>query len=169
MRQKPMSKNEAGQGREGAVTMDTRTAKGQDMKRVQMQHETKEWIEVATAADGSSQPALAGHDAAGAGERDSPFNKVMKIWARWMTLADQQHSNGWAHPQDVKEFMACGAAVEIMIDNLPRIQWWAVRKAFGIATVWRFPEHSYEQALEEAERALSRAMQRNIATRRYFH
>lgn len=107
---------------------------------------------------------------AGDGEADETgFNKVMKTWARWMTLQDHQQSNGWANPQDVKEFMACGSAVENMIDNLPRIQWWAVRKAFGIATVWRFPDYSYEQALEEAERALSTTMQRNIATRRYFH
>jgi len=102
------------------------------------------------------------------GEEDG-FNRVMKTWARWMTLGDHQHSHGWANPQDVKEFMACGSAVESMIDNLPRIQWWAVRRAFGIATVWRFPDYSYEQALEEAESALSQAMQRNIATRRYFH
>lgn len=140
------------------------------MEGVQMQHEANEWIEVVAAGEGAGEMVLAGHGVGGADvERDSPFRKVMKTWARWMTLADQQHSNGWANPQDVKEFMACGSAVEIMIDNLPRIQWWAVRKAFGIATVWRFPEHSYEHALEEAERTLSRAMQRNIATRRYFH
>lgn len=150
--------------------MDVRTAKGQDMERVQMQHEANEWIEVAAAAGGAQEPVSVGQGGGGAEvERDSPFARVMKTWARWMTLADQQHSNGWAHPQDVKEFMACGEAVEIMIDNLPRVQWWAVRKAFGIATVWRFPEHSYEQALEEAERTLSRAMQQSIATRRYFH
>lgn len=158
------------QGPARAVTMNVRTAKGQDMEGVQMQHEANEWIEAAAAADGVGEMVLSSRGVGGADvERDSPFRKVMKTWARWMTLADQQHSNGWANPQDVKEFMACGSAVEIMIDNLPRIQWWAVRKAFGIATVWRFPEHSYEQALEEAERTLSRAMQRNIATRRYFH
>lgn len=137
---------------------------------MQAQHKMNEWIEVATAAGGPDD--LISSDQGGlsaAAVRDNPFSRVMKTWARWMTLADQQHSNGWANPQDVKEFMACGSAVEIMIDNLPRIQWWAVRKAFGIATVWRFPEHSYEQALVEAERTLSRAMQRNIATRRYFH
>lgn len=137
---------------------------------MQVQRKTNEWIEVATAAGGSDELVFGGQGGHGTElVQDSPFNRVMKTWARWMTLADHQQSNGWAHPQDVKEFMACGSAVEIMIDNLPRIQWWAVRKAFGIATVWRFPGHSYEQALKEAERALSNAMQRNIATRRYFH
>jgi len=168
-----MLKDKKGATRQGpgrAVTMNVRTAKGQDMEGVQMQHEANEWIEVAAATEGAGEMALVGRGAGGSDvERDNPFRKVMKTWARWMTLADQQHSNGWANPQDVKEFMACGSAVEIMIDNLPRIQWWAVRKAFGIATVWRFPEHSYEHALAEAEQTLSRAMQRNIATRRYFH
>lgn len=152
------------------MTIDVRTAKGQDMEGMKAQCTINEWLEVATAAGGSNELVFNGHGGHAAEVvQDSPFNKVMKTWARWMTLADHQQSNGWAHPQDVKEFMACGSAVETMIDNLPRIQWWAVRKAFGIATVWRFPEHSYEQVLEEAQRTLSQAMQRSIATRRYFH
>ena len=137
---------------------------------MQMQHEAKAWIKAGVGADSSDGPAVPSQGEVGAvAGLGSPFNKVMKTWARWMTLADHQQSNGWAHPQDVKEFMACGTAVEAMIDNLPRMQWWAVHRAFGFATVWRFPEHSYERALEEAERILSAAMQRNIATRRYFH
>lgn len=152
------------------MTMDVTTAKGQDMEVMRVQGETQVERGSACAAQGDCPTVVDGREAAGEkGACDSPFRKVMKTWARWMTLVDHQHSNGWAHPQDVKEFMACGLAVELMIDSLPRIQWWAVRKAFGIATVWRFPEHSYEQALEEAERTLSKAMQRNIATRRYFH
>lgn len=145
--------------------MDVRTAKGQGMEVMQVQGETRLDRGSVSGVQVGGQAMAA--DEGGAGE--SGFNKVMKTWARWMTLADHQHSNGWANPQDVKEFMACGTAVESMIDDLPRIQWWAVRKAFGIATVWRFPDYSFEQALEEAERTLSKAMQRNIATRRYFH
>lgn len=145
--------------------MDVTTAKGQDMEVMQGQGKADLECGNAAAVQAGDELAMAGE-----GEADETgFNKVMKTWARWMTLQDHQQSNGWANPQDVKEFMACGSAVESMIDNLPRIQWWAVRKAFGIATVWRFPDYSYEQALEEAERALSTAMQRNIATRRYFH
>lgn len=149
--------------------MDVRTAKGQDMEVMRVQGEVLQELGREPAAHDGCQVVVGDGGGRLQGEPDSPFSKVMKTWARWMTLADHQHSNGWAHPQDVKEFMACGSAVEIMMDSLPRIQWWAVRKAFGMATVWRFPEHSYEQALEDAERALSKAMQRNIATRRYFH
>lgn len=145
--------------------MDVTTAKGQDMEVVQVRGEAGRECGDAAAMHAGGQAVTVGDKDAG----ESGFSRVMKTWARWMTLEDHQHSNGWANPQDVKEFMACGSAVENMIDNLPRIQWWAVRKAFGIATVWRFPDYSYERALEEAEHTLSRAMQRNIATRRYFH
>lgn len=145
--------------------MDVTTAKGRDMEVMQVKGEVgRERASASAIHAGGQMVAVDGREAC-----ESGFSKVMKTWARWMTLVDHQHSNGWANPQDVKEFMACGSAVEIMIDSLPRIQWWAVRKAFGIATVWRFPDYSYERALEEAEQTLSHAMQRNIATRRYFH
>lgn len=102
-------------------------------------------------------------------DADSPYHSVMKTWARWMTLSDRQHTDGLSHPQDVKEFMACGEAVDVMIDALPRIQWWAIRKAHGITTAWRFPDHSFEDALVAAEQNLSPKMQKNVATRRYFN
>lgn len=102
-------------------------------------------------------------------EADSPYHSVMKTWARWMTLSDSQHSEGLSNPQDVKEFMACGEAVDVMIDALPRIQWWALRKAHGIATVWRYPEDSFADAIVAAELILLPKMKKNIATRRYFN
>lgn len=102
-------------------------------------------------------------------ERDSPFVAVMKTWARWMTLADQQHSEGYANPQDVKEFMSCGEAVDVMVSELTIHQRWAVRRAFGLASVWRYPERSLPDTLVAAELALTPKMLKNVATRRYFH
>lgn len=102
-------------------------------------------------------------------DRDSPFNTVMKTWARWMHLADHQHSEGNANPQDVKEFMACGEAVDAMVSDLPIHQRWAIRKAFGLATVWRFPGIALESAFDEAEKKLTPRMLKNVATRRYFN
>ena len=99
---------------------------------------------------------------------DSPFNLVMKIWVSWMSLQDRQEAGGWGHPQDAKEFMQTGQAVDAMIDDLPRAQWWAVRKARGITTVWRFPEQSLSDAILEAEMNLTRKMRRHVDTRRYF-
>lgn len=110
-----------------------------------------------------NQPAVA------APERDSPFTTVMRTWARWMTLSDHQHSQGLSHPQDVKEFMACGEAVDVMVSDLSMHQRWAVRKAFGVATVWRFPDTSFEDALLAAEEILTVKMLKNVATRRYFN
>lgn len=102
-------------------------------------------------------------------EADSPYNAVIKTWARWMRLDDHPFSTGNAHPQEVKEFMACAEAVETMINDLPRIQWWALRRAHGLATVWRFPETTFPEALAEAEQILTPKLLRNVATRRYFH
>ena len=100
---------------------------------------------------------------------DTPYNTVLKTWARWMTLADQQHTEGQAHPQDVKEFMSCGEAVSVMSDSLPRSQWWALHKAHGLTTVWRCPPHAFADALGDAEATLLPKLMKNIATRRYFH
>jgi len=102
-------------------------------------------------------------------EADTPYNNVMKTWARWMTLSDQPHSEGLSHPQDVKEFMACGEAVDVMIDDLLIHERWAIRKAHGLATAWRYPEQSLADALATAELKLQQKMLKNVATRRYFN
>lgn len=101
-------------------------------------------------------------------ERDTPYNMVMKVWTSWMSLADRQEPGGWSHPQDAKEFMRTGEAVDAMINDLPRVQWWAIRKAHGIATVWRFPDMSLADALQDAEAVLLIKMQKCVDTRRYF-
>ena len=101
-------------------------------------------------------------------EADSPYNAVMKTWARWMTLADHQHSEGNANPQDVKEFMSCGEAVDTMVNDLPIHYRWAIRKAYGLATAWIYPNHSLADTLVAAEAILSVKMLKNVATRRYF-
>jgi hypothetical protein len=103
-------------------------------------------------------------------EADTPFNTVMKTWARWMTLVDDpRRSAGLSHPQDVKEFMACGEAIDVMVTELPMHQRWAIRKAYGLTTAWRFPEVSFVDAMLAAEAILTYKMLKNVATRRYFH
>jgi len=100
---------------------------------------------------------------------DTPYGSVMNTWARWMHLDDKPHPTGEANPQDVKEFMACGEAVDVMVNDLPMHQRWAIRKAHGITMQWRFPDASYEDALLAAEAILTLKMLRNVATRRYFN
>jgi hypothetical protein len=101
-------------------------------------------------------------------DADSPYNTVMKTWARWMALADHQHSEGNAHPQDVKEFMACGEAVDAMVNDLPIHYRWAIRRAYGLATAWIYPDKSLADTLVAAELVLEPKLMRNVATRRYF-
>lgn len=102
-------------------------------------------------------------------ERGSPYQRVMKVWHQWIHLKDTQEPSGWSHPQDAKELMATGEAVETMINDLPRVQRWAVHKAMGIApAVWRFPNADYAAELLSAEDTLTQKMQRNVNTRRYF-
>lgn len=103
-------------------------------------------------------------------EADSPFVAVMKTWARWMTLKDDiRRSAGLSHPQDVKEFMACGEAVDVMVHDLSEHQRWAIKKANRIATAWIFPDVSYPDALATAEQILTAKMIKNVATKRYFN
>ncbi|MFC6520117.1 hypothetical protein ACFQAT_10385 [Undibacterium arcticum] len=99
----------------------------------------------------------------------SPFDEVMNIWVRWVNLKDFQHSDGDGNLQDTKDFMRAGEAVEAMINDLPRHQWWAIRKSKGISTVWIFPHLSLLDTLEQAEKILTPKMQNHIATRRYFY
>lgn len=100
--------------------------------------------------------------------QQTPYDTCMAIWAEWMRLNDQQHSTGFGNPQDVKEFMAAGLAVDTMVNDLKRHQWWAIRKSRGICTVWNFPNVSLEDALRQAEEILTPKMRQNVATRRYF-
>lgn len=65
--------------------------------------------------------------------------------------------------------MACGEAVDIMVSDLPMHQRWAICKAFGLATVWRFPDVSFADALLAAEAILTIKMLKNVATKRYFN
>lgn len=102
-------------------------------------------------------------------EADSPFNRAMAIWVSYMKLTDQQQTGGHGHPQDTKDFMRTGEAMEVMINDLPRVQWWAIRKSKGIATVWRYPDRSLPDALAEAEEILTAKMKNNLATRRFFN
>lgn len=102
-------------------------------------------------------------------DANSPYNTVMKTWARWMRLDDKPHPTGEANPQDVKEFMACGEAVDAMVGDLPIHYRWAIRRAYGLATAWIYPDKSLADTLVAAESILSAKMLKNVATRRYFH
>lgn len=100
-------------------------------------------------------------------ERD-PIDRLLDIWASYMTLRDTGVSSGHENPQDVKDFMTLGEAVEVMVNDLRRHQWWAVRKSRGICTQWIFKDVIYESALLQAKEILEKKMRGNIACARYF-
>lgn len=103
-------------------------------------------------------------------ERDSPYNLVMGIWVRWMRLPDVPTTRGDGNLQDTKEFMMAGEAVDVMVGDLPRVQWWAIHKARGLSTsVWRFPDTSIADAIEDAEGNLIPKMRKHIALKRFFN
>jgi hypothetical protein len=99
---------------------------------------------------------------------ETPYKRLMDIWQRWVSLSDRQCSDGDANLQDTKDFMRAGEAVETMINDLPRYQWWAIRKARGISTVWLFQNLNLLDALADAEKNLTPKMRQHIATRRFF-
>ncbi len=101
--------------------------------------------------------------------KQTPYNRVMAVWASWITLKDRNEPGGWSNPQDAKEFMRTGEVVEAMINGLPRHQWWAIRKSRGICTVWIFPTLNILDALEAAEITLTTKMKKNADTHRFFN
>jgi hypothetical protein len=102
-------------------------------------------------------------------ERDTPFNRVMKVWSKWIKLKDRDEPGGWAHPQDSKEIMQTGEAVDSMLKSLPRVNRWAVDKAHGVCRVWLFPDRSFPDAMEEAENILTPKMRAHRDTMRFFY
>lgn len=100
---------------------------------------------------------------------ESPFDICMAIWVRWVSLSDSATTGGDSNLQDSRDFMKAGEAIESMINNLPRHQWWAIRKCRGISTVWIFPNLSILDAMERAEEILTPKMRNHIATRKYFN
>jgi len=97
-----------------------------------------------------------------------PVDKVLDIWADYISLRDSSEPGGYSNPQDVKDFMRLGEAVEAMINNLKRHQWWAIRKSKGICTQWIFKDAIYEDALGQAKKILIEKMRQNLVTARYF-
>ncbi len=104
----------------------------------------------------------------------------LDLWMQWQCRDDT--SLGWRGRSAMMASECCASseqlyddmdnavaqAVEAMMSGLPRHLDWAIRKRCGIATVWRFPEMTFGDALVEAEAALEKKLKNNIATRNFF-
>ncbi len=97
-----------------------------------------------------------------------PIDKVLDIWAEFISLRDSQEAGGYANPQDVKDFMRVGQAAETMINDLRRHQWWAIRRSRSICTQWIFPDVIYEDTVLQARQILAEKMRLDVATAKYF-
>ncbi|MFD2271392.1 hypothetical protein ACFS07_10330 [Undibacterium arcticum] len=85
-------------------------------------------------------------------------------------MKDFQHSDGDGNLQDTKDFMRAGEAVEAMINDLPRHQWWAIRKKQGHQHRLDIPAPLSAGYIGAGrKKILTPKMQNHIATRRYFY
>lgn len=102
-------------------------------------------------------------------EKRDPVDEILEVWSYWMHLKDSSSSEPLADLCDAKEAMTIAEAVDCMINDLKRHQWWAIRKSRGFCSVWIFKEEHYEQHLMQAREILEKKMRSHIATRRYFN
>lgn len=72
-----------------------------------------------------------------------------------MRLKDSKPNSHQPLDQNGIGFIALGKAVTVVLDDLPRIQRWAVMRSRGICTVWRFSDESFPYALTDAEATLT--------------
>lgn len=101
-------------------------------------------------------------------EKRNPVDEILDVWSYWMRLKDAAFSESLADPCDVKDAMTIAEAVETMVNDLKRHQWWAIRKSRGICSVWIFKDEHYENHLTQAREILEKKMRTHIATRRFF-
>lgn len=62
-----------------------------------------------------------------------------------------------------------GEAVDVVVNSLPAHMCWAMKKACGFASVWRFPSLIFEDVVVDARRELENKLKNNVATRVFWH
>ncbi|MBY0237880.1 MAG: hypothetical protein K2X55_01050 [Burkholderiaceae bacterium] len=112
--------------------------------------------------------------------QQEPLDVCLAVWLEWQrkrTLNLGWHrrsaglcSDACADSDDLYDSMdtAAAEAVEAMMASLPRHLDWALRKACGIATVWRFPQLDFAAELVNARMLLETKLKKNIATQSFF-
>lgn len=69
---------------------------------------------------------------------------------------------------DLAREIEIGTATGAMIDSLPRIQWWAIRRLCGLTSVWNFPNADLLVVGPQAQAALTEKLRGNVVTRVFF-
>lgn len=62
-----------------------------------------------------------------------------------------------------------GEAVDAVVNALPAHQCWAMKKACGFASLWRFPSLVFEDVVVDARRELENKLKNNVATRVFWY
>ncbi|WDZ97966.1 hypothetical protein Herbaro_09350 [Herbaspirillum sp. WKF16] len=98
----------------------------------------------------------------------------LDVWADWMRRDDRDlgikgprgESDG--DPAEARHFNDIAEATDAMMQSLvPRHQW-AIKKKFGLARVWHFPNADFPTSFAEAVAALEPLLRKNLATRMQF-
>jgi hypothetical protein len=112
--------------------------------------------------------------------QQEPLDVCLEIWLEWqrkctLNLGWHRRSaglcgDGCADSDELYDSMdtAAAEAVEAMMASLPRHLDWALRKAAGVTTVWRFPSLDFTEELIEARIQLEMKLKKNIATQSFF-
>lgn len=112
----------------------------------------------------------------------SPFEKLMDIWGRFHRRTDNKGSGGYRgrdsllRSESLRDLeQLCDAdeeeaaeAIETSVNSLAAQHSWAIKKKYGIASAWRFPQLDYASTVEQAEKELDKKLRKNIATSNYF-
>lgn len=115
--------------------------------------------------------------------RPDPVDYCLDKWGTWMCTGGQRNldarimgglvGDSDGHGADIHEAqhshdMQVGAATNAMVDGLSALHRWAIYRACGMATVWRFPNADLAQTVMEARTALEIALKKNECTRNFF-
>lgn len=115
--------------------------------------------------------------------RPDPIDYCLAMWGSWMATGGQRNlgarimgglvgeSDG--HGSDINEEqhshdMQVGAATDAMIDGLSVMHRWAIYRACGVATQWRYPNADLALTLIDAREQLAVALKKNECTRNFF-
>lgn len=112
--------------------------------------------------------------------RPDPYTLLLACWVDYMRTDDgdlgargmKLTGDGWTakdvHESQYLADLQVGESVNVMIESLPMMYRWAIKKSQGIATVWRFANVDFGATLLAARDELEQKLREHVATRLYF-
>lgn len=115
--------------------------------------------------------------------RPDPLDYCLAAWKDWIASTGQRNlgarimgglvGDADGHGYDIHEAqhshdMQIGAATDAMIDSLSRLHAWAIYRACGVSTAWRFPNADWMETANEARAELIEKLKKNECTRNLF-